>query len=528
MQRKQRTKSGTLWSRLISQSLFLHILGLFTNTVYKWFAHGLFGSIFSSYSLQESAFERGAVRGYFTERGSGILRKIREKLSKLFEGSYFLDKFKKISDRVFEMPLRFYGTTLLSFGIYSIVVLLVRQLMTGVYVWSEFSFVLSIIAIIVSLPLYLSKESLGETLVGGRITRALFVEAFGFREEDVATKSPHVRRKANFGIIWGMIAGLSTAFIDAQYIALIIFSTILLMLIFVLPELGVLISLLVIPFCSFLPNPSLFLAALVLVTFFAYVIKLVRGKRVFKLELVDAFVLGFAILIFMSGVISAGGVGSFVTAMLSICLMLGYFLVVNLIRTKEWVDRCVCAILASGVVTAVFGIMQYVFGHVNDAWLDTAYFSSIKGRVVSFFDNPNVLSAYLIIVFPFAISRLLSAETFKGKVLAFISFASVASCIVLTYSRAAWVAAIAVAVIYGLINSRKTFKWIFCLGFLLPVLPFVLPLSVKERLMSIGDMSESSNFYRVNLWRGTVEAIKDHLLGGVGFGGEAYEAIYPS
>ena len=62
----------------------------------------------------------------------------------------------------------------------------------------------------------------------------------------------------------------------------------------------------------------------------------------------------------------------------------------------------------------------------------------------------------------------------------------------------------------------------------MPVLPFVLPLSVKERLMSIGDMSESSNFYRVNLWRGTFEAIKDHLLGGVGFGGEAYEAIYPS
>lgn len=528
MQKKQRKKEGSLWTRLVTQSFFLYLLGSFTNMVYKWLAHGFFGKIFTSYSSQEKAFQNGTTRGYFTERGSSAFRKIREKISRAFEGSYFLDKFKKISDRLFEMPLRFYGTVLISFGIYSIAVLLARQLITGEYVLSEFSFVISIISIVVSLPLYWSKDNLGEALIGGRITKALFIEAFGFREEDVITKSSYSRKRSNYGIIWGMIAGLLTAVIDAQYIALIVLSVISLLLIFILPELGVLLSLFIIPFCSFLPNPSLVLAGLVIITCLAYALKLVRGKRVFKLELVDGFVIGFAILIFMSGVISAGGSESFATALLCICLMLGYFLIVNLIRTKEWADRCVSAILASGVMTAAFGVLQFVFGKVDNAWLDISYFSSIKGRVVSFFDNPNVLSAYLIIVFPFALSRLFFAKTFKGRVLALLSFASVVACIVLTYSRAAWLAMLTVGIIYGLINSRQTFKWLFSLGFIVPLLPFVLPDSVKDRLMSIGDMSESSNFYRVNLWRGTVEAIKDHLIGGVGFGTKAYEAIYPS
>ena len=97
----------------------------------------------------------------------------------------------------------------------------------------------------------------------------------------------------------------------------------------------------------------------------------------------------------------------------------------------------------------------------------------------------------------------------------------------MTYSRAAWLAMIAVVLLYGLINSRKTLKACLCFGFAIPFLPYVLPSSVVNRFMSIGDISETSNFYRVYTWRGTLSAIKDNFWGGVGFGTEAYSEIYP-
>ena len=378
LQRKQRKKAGALGSRLIAQSFFLHVLGVFTNTIYRWLANGLFGRMFTAYSKQERYFEQGAVRGYFTNRGSAILRKIREKLSKAFESSYFLRKLKRVAYASFEMPLRYYGTILLSFGVYSSLILFVRQLTTGEYFWNEISFVVVIVAIITALPLYFSNESLGNAFVNGKITRTIFVELLGFREEDVVINSTYNRSKANLAIIWGMLAGLLTAVINAEYMLLIVLLAIFLTFIFILPEIGVLVSLFIVPFCSFFKNPSIILVGLVLLTSLSYVIKLVRGKRVFKLELVDAFVVIFAVLISMSGIISAGGAESFATASLSVCLMLGYFLVVNLIRTKEWVGRCINAILASGVITAMLGIMQFVLGDVDKAWLDTEYFSSIK------------------------------------------------------------------------------------------------------------------------------------------------------
>ena len=45
--------------------------------------------------------------------------------------------------------------------------------------------------------------------------------------------------------------------------------------------------------------------------------------------------------------------------------------------------------------------------------------------------------------------------------------------------------------------------------------------------MSIGDLADSSSYYRLYTWKGTIDAIKDYFWSGAGYGATAYAEIYP-
>ncbi len=527
LERNQEKKAGNFLSRLITFSIILHYFDAFTNTVYKWIVNGFFGRIFTAYQKEQRAFESGYVKGYFTERGSGFLRRARAKLSGGFEGSYLLSLFSKVVKKLLRKPLKAYGTVLLSFGIYSLAAYFAKQIITRTFALDGLLLATSIVCIVASFPLHLSKESLGVALKRGRITRIIIIEAFGFSDQELDFEADRTRRRINFAIIIGMVPGLLAFVVQPIYIILASLLVLLSVLILCAPEIGVVLGIFALPFFSLLSNPSVALTMLVLVTAFGYAVKVLRGKRILKFEIIDIFVVLFAVLLLMSGIISAGGASSMLSAGMCCVFMLVYFVIVNTMRTPEWINRCVNALVGSGVLVAAYGVYQFIAGNARLEWLDTGYFTSIQGRVVSLFSNPNMLSSYLVIVFPFLLSKLFKAKTGKGWLLAFISVITVVACAVLTYSRSAWIAMIATFVIYGLIHSKKALKALISMAFVIPFISFLLPKSIVERFLSIGDISESSNFYRVYTWRGSFDLIKDYFFGGIGFGNDAYSEIYP-
>ena len=208
--------------------------------------------------------------------------------------------------------------------------------------------------------------------------------------------------------------------------------------------------------------------------------------------------------------------------------MLGFFLTVNLMRTEKWIKRCVLALVSSGTIVAVIGILQYVLGLLpTGAWLDRDYFYDIKGRAVSLFDNPNVLAAYLILVLPFALYLMAKAPKGRARFLAAFSVLTNLACIVLTWSRGAWIAAILCIFIFLLMYSKKTLRFIFLACLFVPFVPFFIPDSVKRRFLSIGDLADTSTMYRLYTWRGTMSAAQDNFWGGIGYGPAAFGEIYP-
>ncbi len=516
-------------SQAFSTSIIVYLITGLTNAIYNAFKCGFVSNVFSAYSLEQNAYERSFLRNYFGgyENPEPYSRKIRAHFSKAFDTSFILGKLRWLAGELLATSMKLYGNFFLSFGLYSVLVYFVRELVPGLTVADGKFLLVGLISILISLPLLLSKESLARAVGKGRLTHLLFVECFGFKDEEFEIPVRRSKRKANLAILFGMILGLATFFIHPIYLPVALLGTILCVILMASPEIGVLFTIFILPFCSFFSSPSLILSLLVAVSVFSYIIKLLRGKRIFKIELLDLIVIFFMVVICMGGVITAGGRESLATAILSCILMMGFFLVVNLIRTEKWLNRCISAFVSSAVIVAAIGVLQYVLGFAEKNWIDMEYFSDIEGRVVSLFENPNVLSAYLVMAFPLLLAKAFRAESSKGKFLGFVSVVIVVTCTVLTWSRGAWLAMLISLLIFALINSRKTLSFIIVILAALPFIRVLMPDSMVKRFMSIGDIADSSTYYRIYTWRGTLSAIKDYFWGGAGYGLNTYAEIYP-
>lgn len=529
---ERRPKIKTKSSDLVSVSLVIFLLDTFTDWIYRCLRDGFFGRIFTAYSSEQAAFERGAFRHYFkaSTKFRGYLRRIREWLSNAFESSLFLGKLQSAMQGLQTMPLRAYGNFWMSFGIYTILIYFIRMFLPFSETANLGFLITGIVISVASLPLVTARGSFSSAILKSRIVRSLCMDVFGFREE-ILEKKAKKKPRTSWLILLGILCGMLTFVIHPLYIPIAVVGLVALFLIFSTPEIGLCITLFILPFLSIFSSPTLALGILVLITFFAYALKLVRGKRMMRFELYDLMIVIFGIIIFLGGTISAGGTPSFRSALISCALMLGYFLVVNLIRTKEWVSRCFGTLVSSATIVALLGVLQYlfnVFGSLNRSTLDLSQFSDIKGRVTVLFENPNILGFYLAMIFPLALYMFLDAPIKKRtKIPSLCACMLILLCLVFTWSRGAWLACLISTLIFFLIYSRKTLRYVLALLIALPLLAFLLPDNIRRRFLSIGSFSDSSTVYRVYTWQGTWDAIENFLFGGVGYGTETYAAVYP-
>lgn len=516
-------------SKLFSLSIFVNLLSKFTDVLYDALINSFIGHIFTAYSSEQLAFERGAVRNYFK---GGLIstahsRKIKQNVERVFETSFFINKLKLICKHLLKYPLKAYGMFLISFGMYSAFIYALKAFLIGGELPASGDLWISGISIIAALPLMSSSESLGRAVRNGRLTSAIFIDAFGIKDESLDVDSGKVSRKYNFSFFWGMLAGLITFFVPTIYLPIAIALLLFFSMIFVSPEIGVIISIFMIPFCSLFANPSIAITVFAGISILSYLIKLFKGKRIFKVELIDLSVIAFFIIVLMGGMITVGGQDSLFSAIMSCILIFGFFCVVNLMRTEKWLNRGVLALVSSSVIVSVIGILEYMFGFAASGWVDTSKFGYIEGRATSLFDNPNVLAMYLIMTFPLLLAKVSDASTKKGRFIAGFSVLATVLCIIFTWSRGAWLALIASTLLYLVIRSRKTLSAIIVFLLTLPAISFIVPLGIRLRFASIGDITDSSTYYRVYTWRGSLNAIRENLFSGYGYGSRAFAEIYP-
>jgi len=200
-----------------------------------------------------------------------------------------------------------------------------------------------------------------------------------------------------------------------------------------------------------------------------------------------------------------------------------YYLAVNNIHSRAQVKQLIWAMLASATVVTLYGFYQTLFGSMVSAveWVDGVQFPGLKLRVFSTMENPNLLAGFLVTMMAIGSSMAYKENTTKDKVILFVLVAMFGTCLILTYSRGAWLSLLAVVAIYGVLCNRK----IFWLLILLPIAMIFGHDAVLERIMSILNPTDTSSTLRLALWESTIAMIMDKPLLGIGWG--AYWMVYP-
>ncbi|MBR6708739.1 MAG: hypothetical protein IKL84_03575, partial [Clostridia bacterium] len=470
-----------LW---LQTSMILSLLDRMSSAVYRMLREGFFGRLFTAYSHEETLYRNGLVGSVAHSRAvrrTGFVTRFRLRVARSFENSFFLHLLSRFSGALLSFSLRVYGLFFSSFGLYVILIYLIKRYALSLETASDSHFLVGVILLVTAIPLLTTAQPLAKALLGSALLRQLLVHAAGIPRERLENRRGTPGRN-NIAFILGMLFGALTYFVSPLLMLAAAASVIVAMIVFVFPEVGVLSMISLLPYLSVLPHPSIILAAIVLLTTLSYLFKLLLGKRVFHLHFIDVAVLLFLIAFLSGGLVSFSGSGSLKTTAIYVCLLLGYFLVVNLIRTRAWLMRCVTGVLISAGGVALYGIWQNFFGVAETKWIDTEMFSEINGRVVSLFENPNMLADYLIMLIPLSLAVTILAKSAAHKAISFAVFGAMLLCLVYTWSRGAWLGILFGLLLFGLLCNRRTLSLLFLGVFALPFVPLVLPESILSRL----------------------------------------------
>ncbi len=506
---------------LVRGSLILSALDRFTAWIYDLLKNGLFGWIFSGYRDAPHSGILEIIRGgkaakLFSEFRFGICRRIES--SVIVYGVRYLMKY------LLGCRLKVWGTFFASFGLYTTAVSLITSLLNGnlTTIPHTKEMLLSYGLVIAAVPLVLSKKTLAEGIVSSYVGRAC-LKITAFTEEDVMDTVGDGGH-TNVAFLAGILFGVLSYAIPAFYLFALLAVLPVLYLILIRPELGVMLLFFAMPWL-----PTMVLAAIVIYTTLCAAVKIFRRKRAFRLEPVDITAMAFMAVTFFGGTVSYSP-ASLKPALLMVCLMIGYFLTVTLITTREWLVRCSTAAVLSAALVALYGILLYFTGggYSSGAWLDDTMFEGIRGRAVSTLENPNMLGEYLVLILPIAGAMLIGRGEGLRRLHAFLCICAMGACLIFTWSRGAWLALIAAVMMFLFMWHRRS-VWLVLAGIAsIPILPAILPASILSRITSVGNMADSSTSYRVYIWRAAVHMIRDNFLSGIGIGEGAWYRIYPA
>ncbi len=516
-------RPGSLLAAFFRDSVILQMLDRLSYRIYRSFGDGFFGWLFTGYRTGErSGFFDWLEKSPFGRFGSRLSRFF----CKQIEGSLILKLVRDCVGYLFRCKMRIYGIFLVTFGIYTSLGSLIRTLMEGKQLSlsdAETTLFFALALICVAIPLLLSRSTLLQSLCDTHTGQAM-VHLLGFSTARLRTGyGGKPGGKSSVAFLAGIACGVLTMQVEPWWILGAMAGGIFLYLLVSKPEIGVLMLFIAMPHME-----TMLLAALVILTFLCFLLKLLRRKRTVTLEPLDILVMAFAIILFFGGFVSLSG-ASRKPALLFICFLMGYFETVWLLRERSWLVRCSVGGVLSAAASAALGIFQYLTGtsHMAEAWVDAEMFA-IGGRAVGGLENPNMFGEYLILMIPLALVMLVGQGEGLRRIPALFCLGILGSCLVFTWSRGAWLGMLCGFVVFVFLWHRRAVWLLFAGVASIPFLPYILPASIIQRFTSIGNMADSSTSYRVYIWRAACDMLRDHGFTGIGIGEGAWFRMYPA
>ena len=202
----------------------------------------------------------------------------------------------------------------------------------------------------------------------------------------------------------------------------------------------------------------------------------------------------------------------FLTAFLFMVVLAGS------VRSLQDLREVLLILYGALVFVSVYAIIQAIGGvAVNTSYTDVSTNPNTSGRVYSTLINPNNFAEVLVLLMPCCFAAIWTEEriTRNARLLLWASFVLPVLALVLTLSRSAWISfALSVGSFIALSNL-----WLVppCLILAILAIPF-LPASIMNRIMSLFSGTDTSVGYRVYIWEGAGDTLRENWFLGVGLG----------
>ena len=464
----------------------------------------------------------GLFHELFLVKPAAACKRLRLGLAEQVEDSLLVGLWKGFVRHLLALDMVSWGGGLLAFGVTLLGVTGLRALQGEIESFYGVQAAFAAASVLGGFLCATCREPLGEMLLDSGILRWLFVDFIGVRKSSLSVD--RAEHSLFVPVAAGILLGLLTLKLRILYLFLGAAAVVGAALILCVPETGLVLILLALPFL-----PTMLLTAACLYVDMAFFFKLLRCKRVLRLEAVDLGVAAFGVVqLLLGGLTSLRPAQSIRQVAVYGVFMLTYFMAANSVRSRQMAQKTVLALMLSCFAASMLGVYQNFVGVESTAsWIDSEMFAEIGSRVVGPFDNPNVFGEYLIMLLPLAVALVLTRRGAQRLIGIAVTLAAGAA-LVYTWSRGAWLGAMAsiglLLVLYHAVLLRLVVPAIVAL----PFVAAALPSAIVSRLTSIGNLADTSTAYRVSIWTASVNMLKDIFESGIGTGSAAFSAVYPA
>ncbi len=233
-----------------------------------------------------------------------------------------------------------------------------------------------------------------------------------------------------------------------------------------------------------------------------------------------------AVLIFIVGSTVSSVVPSW--SVFNMVIWFLYFLMFLMAADASFRGRSVQVIwpfLTGAAFAGLVGVYQRLTGGIvmPSHWIDQAFEGDLV-RVVGPFTNPIFFGEMMALALPLSLTLFFLKRDWRNRFV-LLGFAGLQAIgLLLSSTRGAWLGFGISFCILAVLYDWRMLPFGAVVGALgLAVAPPVL----IQRLVSTFSLTDSSNAYRISIWRGSLAIIREHLFRGIGLGAEVFRKVYP-
>ncbi|MBR7112839.1 MAG: hypothetical protein IKC75_08005 [Clostridia bacterium] len=337
------------------------------------------------------------------------------------------------------------------------------------------------VVLFVGVLLLFSDHSVGAMLRHRSFLGGLMFGVFGLHDDVI--RGVKTRGKQHFGaaaLLAIAVAALGLLVMPLSLIAILGTLSCVLMILSV-PEVGFLLALLFLPFSKLIVGSDAITLTCFAFMVFGYVGKLLRGNRVFRLELQDIPVLFFLLLFALSARTPATG-AVWRDVLLELLIVLTYLIAVNILSTPHWLSVTRIAFTCSAFFAAAFGIGQLVYAMLNTDGATLSNIADFGPVVTAGFADRNAFAYYLVIAFAFVLPSIAFTSSRRRALPIFVAFCLAAG-VLLTFNSAVLLALILILVVFLLVYEYRSMPFLLLTGGAVSGSLFILKKDIRQRIL---------------------------------------------